>query len=172
MDEALSEQADYICDKLGGAVLDRQVVYHELTLRVQRETIAASLKLLRDDPQCQFSCLIDIAGVDYPERANRFDVVYHLLSPRQNARIRLKLETDPSAALAEAERVLVDRTPGIAFGLRGAALCRLDRRAEGISDLKRSLELHPFGRLDERRRLLGGMVENLLKPDDFGVDGL
>ena len=49
---------------------------------------------MRDDTQCQFEQLIDICGVDYPERAKRFDVVYHLLSPRRNQRIRIKCETD------------------------------------------------------------------------------
>ena len=52
------------------------------------------LTALRDDGECQFEQLIDICGVDYPERAKRFDVVYHLLSPRRNQRIRVKCETD------------------------------------------------------------------------------
>ena len=52
------------------------------------------LTFLRDDPQCQFISFIDICGADYPQREKRFDVVYHLLSPRQNMRIRVKVETD------------------------------------------------------------------------------
>ncbi len=97
MDEALNELADYLADKLGPALLARHLAYHELTLTVQRDAVVKVLKLLRDDVQCQFSCLIDIAGVDYPERENRFDVVYHLLSPRQNMRVRVKVETDEEA---------------------------------------------------------------------------
>jgi NADH-quinone oxidoreductase subunit C len=52
------------------------------------------LTKLRDDAACRFEILIDICGVDYPARPNRFDVVYHLLSVRKNQRLRLKLETD------------------------------------------------------------------------------
>ena len=49
---------------------------------------------LRDDAACQFISIIDICGADYPSRAKRFDVVYHLLSPKQNVRIRIKVQTD------------------------------------------------------------------------------
>jgi NADH-quinone oxidoreductase subunit C len=49
---------------------------------------------LRDDQRCLFHNIIDICGVDYPSRAKRFDVVYHLLSLKQNHRIRVKVETD------------------------------------------------------------------------------
>jgi NADH-quinone oxidoreductase subunit C len=94
MDAALNELGDYLAGKLGRAVLDWGVDRHELTLRVERSEIPKVLRVLRDDVQCQFSCLIDIAGVDYPEREYRFEVVYHLLSPRQNTRIRVKIETD------------------------------------------------------------------------------
>ena len=59
------------------------------------------LTRLRDDDGCQFEILIDICGVDYPERAERFDVVYHLLSARLNQRIRVKLETDEDDAGGE-----------------------------------------------------------------------
>ena len=52
------------------------------------------LTFLKNDPQCQFVSIIDICGADYPQREKRFDVVYHLLSPRQNKRIRVKVETD------------------------------------------------------------------------------
>ena len=51
-----------------------------------------SVKFLRDDPSCRFVSLIDVTAVDYPGREKRFDVVYHLLSPTLNARIRLRAE--------------------------------------------------------------------------------
>jgi NADH-quinone oxidoreductase subunit C len=57
---------------------------------------------LRDEPHCRFVCLIDICGVDYPERANRFDVVYHLLSPYENLRVRIKVETDETTPVPSA----------------------------------------------------------------------
>ena len=96
MDEVLNELGDYLAGKLDSALIGWQVANDELTMSVEPQKIAPVLKLLRDDVQCQFACLIDIAGVDYPERENRFDVVYHLLSPRQNTRIRIKLETAES----------------------------------------------------------------------------
>ena len=49
------------------------------------------MRYLRDDPACLFICFIDLSGVDYPEREKRFDVVYHLLSPKHNRRIRVKV---------------------------------------------------------------------------------
>ena len=52
------------------------------------------IKFLRDDPTCHFSCFIDLCGVDYPNREQRFDVVYHLLSPYHNVRVRVKVQTD------------------------------------------------------------------------------
>ena len=79
---------------LGPSLLASRVAHGELTLTVAREQIADVLTRLRDDSACQFEILIDICGVDYPARPNRFDVVYHLLSVRKNQRLRIKLETD------------------------------------------------------------------------------
>ena len=94
MDETKKELASYLKDALGAAVLDTVIAFDELTILADREKILDVLKFLRDDPRSQFSCMIDVCGVDYPGRENRFDVVYHLLSPTQNERIRVKLETD------------------------------------------------------------------------------
>ena len=71
-----------------------RISFGELTIKVAADQIVPTLTKLRDDPACQFEVLIDICGVDYPARVKRFDVVYHLLSPRKNQRIRVKLETD------------------------------------------------------------------------------
>lgn len=68
--------------------------FGELTLGVEAPEIAGVLTFLRDDPECRFTLLIDICGVDYPNRAHRFDVVYHLLSIEKNQRIRVKVEID------------------------------------------------------------------------------
>ncbi|MFM9939314.1 MAG: NADH-quinone oxidoreductase subunit C [Hyphomicrobiaceae bacterium] len=76
--------------------------FGEVTMAVPRERIVEVLIALRDDPACQFEILIDICGVDHPARANRFDVVYHLLSPRLNQRLRLKLETDEDTPVPSA----------------------------------------------------------------------
>ena len=68
--------------------------YGELTLIAEAARIVEVLTFLRDDPDCQFICFIDISGVDYPQREKRFDVVYHLLSPKLNRRVRVKIATD------------------------------------------------------------------------------
>lgn len=65
--------------------------YGELTVTVAREDIIDVLSFLRDAPSCRFTQLIDLCGVDYPERVERFEVVYHLLSMRDNMRVRVKL---------------------------------------------------------------------------------
>ena len=102
MSEALKELGDYLEVKLGAAVRAIDVAYDELTVTVDREQLARVLRILRDDGRCRFEVLVDICGVDYPERRERFDVVYHLLSPRLNQRMRLKLTTDEATPVASA----------------------------------------------------------------------
>ena len=92
--------APAIIAALGADVLSSSTAFGELTVSVARARITEVLTKLRDDQACQFEILIDIAGVDYPARANRFDVVYHLLSPRLNQRIRVKLETNDADPVA------------------------------------------------------------------------
>ena len=96
MDEALNELGVHLADRLGTTLLRWQVALGELTVEIERENIPDVLALLRDDPSCRFGCLIDICGVDYPEREQRFEVVYHLLSPWLNHRIRVRTTTDAS----------------------------------------------------------------------------
>ena len=86
--EALSE---HVTAALGDAVISSAIAYGELTLTVERNSIVAVAKFLRDDPKCRFISLVDVCGVDYPERDERFDVVYHFMSPHLNHRIRIKL---------------------------------------------------------------------------------
>jgi NADH-quinone oxidoreductase subunit C len=90
---------------LGPAMLASSKAFGELTVTVRREQIAAVLTRLRDDPALLFEVLIDICGVDYPARANRFDVVYHLLSPRKNLRLRVKLEASETEPVPSATAV-------------------------------------------------------------------
>ena len=94
MDETLSELGEYIALKLGDALVGYDVVYGELTLRAKRDEILPVLRMLHDDTRCRFINLTDICGVDYPAREERFEVVYHLLSPTQNLRVRVKISTD------------------------------------------------------------------------------
>jgi len=88
-----------------GAVTASSFLLGELTLTVDPTRIVDALKFLRDDPAAQFVSIIDISGVDYPEREKRFEVVYHLLSPKLNRRICLKLETDEETPIASATAV-------------------------------------------------------------------
>ena len=90
----LEELASHLQATIPDAIQRHVITRGELTLMVAREQIARVLTGLRDDSQCLFEVLIDICGVDYPEREKRFEVVYHLLSPRRNRRIRVKCETD------------------------------------------------------------------------------
>lgn len=102
MSEALQELADHITATAGGAVTGSKIALGELTLTAHRERIVPLLELLRDDARCRFEVLIDICGVDWPAREHRFDVVYHLLSPRLNQRVRVKVETDEVAPVPSA----------------------------------------------------------------------
>lgn len=91
MDLALKELGDYISDALGDVVTDTDVRLGELAITVKRAKILGVLKFLRDDANCQFKQLMDLCGVDYPDRAERFCIVYNLLSLTHNNRIRIKL---------------------------------------------------------------------------------
>lgn len=90
----LTELEAHITSKLGDAIFDRKIATGELTLTTDVARLVEVLTFLRDDKGCRFEVLIDICGVDWPARAARFDVVYHLLSPRLNQRVRVKLHTD------------------------------------------------------------------------------
>jgi NADH-quinone oxidoreductase subunit C len=98
----LEELSSHIDAKLPGAVLERTIALGELTLKVAPAEIVRVLAALRDDTQCLFEVLIDICGVDYPEREKRFDVVYHLLSSRRNQRVRVKCEADEDTMVPSA----------------------------------------------------------------------
>lgn len=92
--DRLNSLGEKIAAGLTGEVVDFTVAFDELTVRARASSIMKVLTYLRDDPDCRFVSFIDICGVDYPERENRFDVVYHLLSPYRNHRVRVKIEAD------------------------------------------------------------------------------
>jgi NADH-quinone oxidoreductase subunit C len=94
MSADLQTLGEHIAASLGEAVSASAVAYGELTVNARAEDIVRVTTFLRDDPRCLFYAFVDIAGADYPGRVKRFDVVYHLLSPRHNRRIRLKVQTD------------------------------------------------------------------------------
>jgi NADH-quinone oxidoreductase subunit C len=94
MDDTLDRLGQTIKNALGASVTGYQVAYGELTVGVKAADIVKVATFLRDDPACQFISIIDVTAVDWPNREQRFDVVYHLMSPRLNQRIRVKAVTD------------------------------------------------------------------------------
>lgn len=94
MSEMLKNLSAHVTGKLGAAVLSSEIAFGELTVWAEPAEIRNVLRFLRDDPDCRFVCFVDICGADYPEREKRFDVVYHLLSPYKNFRIRVKVKAD------------------------------------------------------------------------------
>ncbi|MET3854332.1 NADH-quinone oxidoreductase subunit C [Rhizobium sp. OAE497] len=102
MSEALTELSSYISEARGNLIAASQMKFGELTLTTTGENLIALLTFLRDDAKCGFVNMIDICGVDWPQRELRFDVVYHLLSPKQNLRIRIKVATDEDTPVPSA----------------------------------------------------------------------
>ena len=146
-----SHIAQLLPDTSGGAL----VAHGELTMTIEPQHIAGVLTFLRDDPKCQFAVLIDICGVDYPEREKRFEVVYHLLSPRQNQRIRVKLSTDEATPIASVNDIFpaanwYEREAYDMFGIRFS----------GHPDLRRILTDYGFQGYPLRKDFpLTGQVE-------------
>jgi NADH-quinone oxidoreductase subunit C len=99
MTEPLKDVGDHVAAAFPQDVTGVAIAHGELMLAVRRETVARVLAFLRDDPRCLFQALIDICGVDYPERQERFDIVYNLLSIRNNQRIRVKVTADEESAV-------------------------------------------------------------------------
>ena len=102
MTESLTDLSAQLKEKLGERSVESTLAYGELTIKVDGENIIEVLSFLKSDPQCRFVSIIDICGADYPQREKRFDVVYHLLSPKQNKRIRIKVETDEDTPVPSA----------------------------------------------------------------------
>ena len=91
MSDALNELGALVELKRPDCVLGWDVTHGELNVDVAPSNIAGFVEFLKTDAGCRFSTLVDITAVDYPERAKRFDVVYHFLSMFQNHRIRLRV---------------------------------------------------------------------------------
>ena len=104
-DDSLKDLADYISENLEEHVKGYEFVRNELVLDTKPENITDVLQFLRDDRECEFTTLIDICGVDYPDRAERFDVVYCLLSIRQNNRVRVKVAVEEDQIVPSATSI-------------------------------------------------------------------
>lgn len=97
--ERLAALAEQITAKAGGAVTGSTIAFGELNIEARADQIVPLLTLLKDDADFQFQQLIELCGVDYPERPLRFDVVYLLLSLTKNLRLRVKVQTDEDTAV-------------------------------------------------------------------------
>ena len=102
MDETLLDLGEHIAGELSELGVAYSIERGELNVTVDADHIINVLRFLRDDPSCRFVCFIDISGVDYPAREKRFDVVYHLLSPYQNTRVRVKVMADEDTPVPSA----------------------------------------------------------------------
>jgi NADH-quinone oxidoreductase subunit C len=98
-DEDLTALGERLTAASEGAISHFVVAHGELNLHAEAARIVEVLTRLRDDPESDFAQLIDLCGVDYPQRTRRFDVVYHLLSLTKNRRVRIKVETDEATAV-------------------------------------------------------------------------
>ena len=94
MDKILKELGETISSSLGSSITSHNVINNELVLDVVSDKIIEVLTFLRDDSSCQFKVLVDICGVDFPEKSIRYEVIYNLLSLTHNQRIRLKVMTN------------------------------------------------------------------------------
>ncbi|MFT4003994.1 MAG: NADH-quinone oxidoreductase subunit C [Rhizobium sp.] len=99
MSEALNELAAYLTEVRSALISSSEIKYGELNVTTTAENVIALLTFLRDDAKCGFVNITDICGVDWPQRAERFDVVYHLLSPKKNIRIRVKVPVGEDEAV-------------------------------------------------------------------------
>jgi NADH-quinone oxidoreductase subunit C len=96
MDDMLERLGATIKGALGASVTGYDVVRGELTVTAKAADIVKLATFLKSDAACQFICIVDITAIDWPGREQRFDVVYHFLSPRLNQRVRVKIAADES----------------------------------------------------------------------------
>ncbi|MBL8550677.1 MAG: NADH-quinone oxidoreductase subunit C [Hyphomonadaceae bacterium] len=165
MSDALKELGAHIANSMGDGVRKWQIAFGELTVEAKAADILAILRFLRDDKKCLFQTLIDICGVDYPERGKRFDVVYHMLSMRLNQRVRVKIETDEATPVPSVVGVfpVADWFEREAFDMYGILF-------SGHPDLRRLLTDYGFQGYPLRKEFpLSGHVEVRYDPEQKRV---
>jgi NADH-quinone oxidoreductase subunit C len=139
MDEALSSHAEMLAGALGSALRDRAIAFGELTITIAAGDLLGVVGFLRDDERCQYHGIVDVTAIDWPGREPRFDVVYHFLSPRQNRRIRVKLEADETTPVPS----LIELFPGASWFER-EAYDLYGVRFTGHPDMRRLLTDYGF----------------------------
>jgi NADH-quinone oxidoreductase subunit C len=109
MDDAkLTSLGETIVEALQGAVRAGGIAHGVLVLETETDKIVGVVRFLRDDPRCRFVNFTDVTAVDYPGRERRFDIVYHLLSPTLNARVRIKMQANETTQVPS----IIDVFPG------------------------------------------------------------
>lgn len=163
MGKTLDEMSAYIKEVAASFVLDVAVDAGELVVHSAPEKILSLVKFLRDDPACLFKVIVDVCGVDYPEREKRFDVVYHLLSLKFNKRVRVKVAADsavPSIVSLFAGADWFEREAWDMYGIR----------FDGHPDLRRILTDYGFEGHPLRKDFpLTGFVELRYDPEQKRV---
>jgi NADH-quinone oxidoreductase subunit C len=161
----LAELASHIEGAMAGTLTDHALAFDDLTVSAPADRIVPLLTFLRDDPRCLFTTLVDVCGVDYPERGKRFDVVYHLLSMRKNHRIRVKIQTDETTPVASVAALfpVADWFEREAFDMYGILF-------SGHPDLRRLLTDYGFEGYPLRKEFpLTGYVEVRYDPEQERV---
>ncbi len=96
----LQDLGEHISSELGEAVVGFEISFDELNVTLVRENLIDAMRFLRDDAKTNFISFVDLCGLDFPQREERFDVVYHLMSPKHNTRIRVRVATDEDTPVA------------------------------------------------------------------------
>ena len=100
--EALADLGEYLTAKFSDQIVESGMALGELSVVVPAGNLLKIAKFVRDDANCLFTMCCDVCGVDYPDREQRFEVVYNLLSLKHNLRLRLKVRTDEETSRSPA----------------------------------------------------------------------
>ena len=103
--QALKDLVEYISSQIDEALVGVEWAGDEAVLRTRPQSVFGVLGFLRDDPQCLFKNMVDLCGADYPDRQERLEVVYNLLSVKQNLRMRVKVSTDEETPVPSASEL-------------------------------------------------------------------
>jgi NADH-quinone oxidoreductase subunit C len=144
---------DEVKTAIGDAFLFARDVVGEVSIDVRRESVNDVIRILRD--QFEYQQLMEIAGVDYPERPERFEVVYHMLSVTKNHRIRVRVSTDEENAVPSVTNLFP-----VAGWLEREVFDMYGVLFDGNEDLRRILTDYGFRGHPQRKDFpLSGYVE-------------
>ena len=105
--QALKDLVEYISSQIDEALVGVEWAGDEAVLRTRPQSVLRVLSFLRDDSQCLFKNMVDLCGADYPDREQRLEVVYNLLSVKHNLRIRVKVSTNEETPVPSASQLFM-----------------------------------------------------------------